>query len=77
VTITGADLQKYELVVRDSDGSNETAEKSYATSDFKGGTFEDPELEKVGAGKEIALINRTQLSDSSYGVNLKVHEVER
>lgn len=77
VTITGANLEKYELVVRNSDGTNETAEKSYATSDFKGGTFEDPELEKAGAGKEVALVNRTQLADASYGVNLKVHEIER
>jgi len=76
ITITGANLERYDVVVRDQDGSNETVVRSYATSDLDTGTFENTVYSTVGAQQEIAVINRTQLSDANYAVNVDIHELE-
>lgn len=74
--ITGANLEHYDLVFRDQDGSNSTVKRSYATSDLRIGDFRDPVADEFGAQREIAVINRTQLADANYGVNIDVHHLE-
>jgi hypothetical protein len=75
--VTGATSEVYDLVVRDQGGANSEVRKTLVGSDLDDGDFEEPAVRNIGAGREIAVINRTQLDDDNYGINLLVHELKR
>lgn len=75
--ITGGSTENYDVVVRDQDASNPSVEQTYVGSDIDEGKFENPAVRNIGAQKEVAIINRTQLDDDNYGVNVEVDQLER
>lgn len=75
--VTGAESEVYDLVIRDQDASNPEVVKTLVGTDLDEGDFEEPAVRNVGAGKEIAVINRTPLADNDYGVNVLVHKLQR
>lgn len=75
--ITGANSEIYDVVVRDQDGTNPEVVYTLVGSDLDEGTFRNPAVRNMGAQKEVAIINREQLADANYGVNLEVDQMRR
>mgnify|MGYP006928063219 FL=1 len=75
--ITGASSNLYDVVARDQDGTNPEVLLSLVGTDLDEGTFREPAIKNIGAQREVAVINRTQLSDANYGVNIEVDHMLR
>lgn len=77
IVITGDNSELYDIVRRDQDGTNETVAKTLVGSDLDKGDFENPFIKNIGAQREVAVINRTQLDDANYGISIEVDELRR
>jgi len=77
IHISGSARNLYEVVVRDQDATNSQTIKSLAVQDTNLGDFEFPFIRNIGAQKEVAVVNKTQLSDAEYAVNIEVDELRR
>lgn len=75
--VTGASSEVYDLVIRDQNNANSEVIKTLVGTDLDEGDFEEPAVRNIGAGEEIAVINRTALDDDNYGINVLVHELKR
>jgi hypothetical protein len=77
IVITGANSEIYDVVARDQDGSNSTVIATLVGSSIDKGSFEEPFIRNIGANREVAVINRSQLNDANYGVYIEVDELRK
>jgi len=75
--ISGTERNVYSLETRNQDGTGSETIKSFAVQELTVGDFEFPIVRDIGAQKEIAVVNNTELSDSEFAVNVEVEELRR